>query len=718
MAQFARPDSDIGEGGLGWLPDPGYTEIDETVADDNDAIVGGVNWTSTTSFVQVGLSSVDDPEVGTGHIVRYRAEDVSDPISNTNADIRVLLKQGAATIATGAWETPVRDTGYSNYTLSLSGGEADSITDYTDLSLYFEVRLVGSGIPDANDVSISFAEFEVPEFEVADPTNGVVTNVGQGYVQGTWDETNPPGTVFILYRGTEAGGFGSAVEVARGTDVTTLVDPEQHEPLDEFCYWVRAWDSGEDVYSNPVELQPCPLIIAQYYASFSGVCRALLGWKNNAGNLTQLAIGTNSNLYLFSQGIITDITPIGLTAGNVDGEVAVGAYGNGPYGLYNYGEGDPAQEVFVEPGVWSLDTFGEDLVGVLHPSDSIIYHYDTSAETIEPLTDLVGAVGVPTAAGLVVTPERFLVALGADGDPRLVHWATQESLTDWALNDDTNLAGDFTLPGEGILMCGRRGRNETLLFTDQDLFSMQFIGGTLVYAFKQVGSKCGVISRNAVAIVDGKAIWMGQRGFFVYDGYVRTLDSEVSDYVFKDFNRTQRHKCWALTLTNFGEVWFFYPSANSAEPDRYVIYNYVENHWTNGTLTRTAGIDRGAFEYPMMTNLSYVHQHEVGYDHDGETPYLESGPIEVGDGDRVLVLKQLIPDESTQAGQALGSVRARITSRLFPTGVESTHGPYTLANPTDIRITARQLKLKIEEITEGEWRVGVLRLDGEPGGRR
>jgi len=497
------------------------------------------------------------------------------------------------------------------------------------------------------------------------------------------------------------------------------MDPEQHEPLEEWCYWVRAYDPINLIYSNAVGLIPCPLIIAQWKVSFTGVCRAMLGWKNNAGNLTQLGIGTNSNLYLFSQGTRFDITPVGLTPGDADSQFVVGPYGDGRYGFHKYGEGDPAQESFVECGVWSLDTFGEDLLGVLTPSDNTLYRYDTSEETIEAVS------GAPDCQSVMVTSERFVFLLGTVPylgsaiDPRVVRWSDQESLTEWDPTVDGSQSGDFTLPGEGILMCGRRGRNETLLFTDQDLFSAQYIGGTLVYSFRQVGSKCGIVSRNAVAIVDGKAIWMGQRGFYLYDGYVRSLPSDVSDHVFRDFNRTQRHKCFAMPLTNFGEVWFFYPSqSGDDEIDRYVIYNYVENHWSMGSLVRTAGIDRGAFEFPMMCDLTYVYEHEKGHTHGDETPFVESGPFEVGDGERVLVAKSLIPDESTDAGAGLGSVRAYLISRLYPTATETTHGPYTLANPTDVRITARQVRVKLEEIAEGEWRVGVLRLDGTAGGRR
>jgi hypothetical protein len=453
-------------------------------------------------------------------------------------------------------------------------------------------------------------------------------------------------------------------------------------------------------------------------AAFSGKCRKLIGWKDNAATSPYLGIGTNSKIYTFNEGVLTDRTPLaGFTAGAEDSAITVGTYGSGNYGAYSYGVGDTAQSTLVEAGSWQLDTFGDYLVGVLTPSDGKCWYWDTVTDDMVQMTDS------PTdCKGIVVTPERFIVALGADGDPRYVRWATQEGGLDTAgewTATASNTAGDFTLAGQGAIMCGRRGKNETLIFTDQDLIAMQYIGGSLVYSFKQVGSKCGIISRHAVAMVDGKSIWMGQRGFYIYDGYVQTLTSTVADDVFKDFNNTQRAKCFAVPLTNFGEVWFFYPSGDSEEPDSYVIYNYVENHWTNGTVTRTAGIDRGAFDYPILTSETVPFDHERGVARPGGgTPYLESGPVEAGNGEVVYMLTQLIPDEATQAGQELGSTQAYIYTALYPTGAETQNGPYTMANPTDIRLTARQMRLRIEELVVGDWRVGTVRLQGEPGGRR
>jgi len=255
--------------------------------------------------------------------------------------------------------------------------------------------------------------------------------------------------------------------------------------------------------------------------SFTGVCRKLLGWS--FGQAPTLAIGTNSHLYTFVQGALTDRTPASFTPGGVDTEIATGQFGSGAWGAGNYGEGDPAQSAQTEAGSWQLDTFGNQLVGV-HNIDGNLVTWDTGGGLAVKPTATSGSVPVSNV-GVVVTPERFVVCLGAGGDDRLLQWGDRESLVKWDPIEAGSSAGDYPLAGQGKLMTGARGKNETLIWTDQDLWAMQFIGGALVYSVKQIGTKCGIISRHAKAVVDGRAIWMGQRGFFAYDGFVKSLPS-------------------------------------------------------------------------------------------------------------------------------------------------------------------------------------------------
>jgi hypothetical protein len=407
--------------------------------------------------------------------------------------------------------------------------------------------------------------------------------------------------------------------------------------------------------------------------------------------------------------------------GNADATITSGNYGDGPYGFGNYGEGDAGITEITEAQSWQLDTFGEDLVAIAY-SDGQLLYYDRSAGT--QATVIANA---PTGCrGVVVTPERFVVTLGAsgnlptgaEGDRREVIFSDQEDVNTWEPTTG-NQAGSFVLPGAGKLMCGRRSRSETLLWTDVDMYAMRYVGGILVYSFQQVGSNCGTISRTSTVAVDGKAFWMGHRKFHMYDGFVQEIPCTVSDYVFDDLNRVQASKIFAMTISQFNTVMWFYPSAGSTENDRYVSYNWSTNHWEIGNLDRTAGCDRGAFEYPVMADSGgVVYDHERGtamLDTDLSTslvPSAASGPVELGAGDQTMTVVGLIPDENT-----LGDVSLKIYSALYPTEAETLSAAFTAREPTDVRITARQIRLEVTQVNPG-WHFGTPRLIVEASGRR
>lgn len=371
-------------------------------------------------------------------------------------------------------------------------------------------------------------------------------------------------------------------------------------------------------------------------------------------------------------------------------------------------EGTLPRDPVTEAQTWVFDSFGEDLVAVAH-SDGKIRYMDSSTGGSD--FDEIDASAPTDNLGVVVTPERFIVALGAGGNPTKVQWADQESTSTWTAAL-TNQAGDFILDDSGELMMGRSVGNETLLWTTHNLYTMRYIGGTLVYSFDRKGADCGPISRRAEATIDsGQVVWMGDHNFFLYDGFVQDIPCTVSDYVFGDLNETQASKISAVHVPKFQEVWWFYPSSGSLRNDRYVAYSYVENTWMIGNLERSAGIARGDTGVPMMADeYGNVYDHETGTSYDDVdgnplTPFAESGPFELGVGDRLMFVRQIIPDEAS-----LGDVMVKLLTRLYPTASETTNGPFTLTNPTSVRVTGRQIRMRVEQAST-DWRLGDMRLD-------
>ncbi len=445
-------------------------------------------------------------------------------------------------------------------------------------------------------------------------------------------------------------------------------------------------------------------------SAVAGAARSLLTWKDNEAD-PWIGIGTNSGLYAMSvSGVLKDITPAGFTSGLVDATIVTG-YGTGGYGVQAYGVERENLTTITPAAVWTLDTWGEYLVGCSN-SDGKLYEWQLG---FGGPTAAAAITNAPTGCNAILsTAERFIFALGAGGNPRKVQWCDQENNTVWT-PAELNQAGDFELTTPGTLMAGKRVRAINLLWTDVDCHAATYIGQPFIFSFEKIGSGCGLISPQAVAIVaDATAFWMSKTGFWMYDGSVKPLPSDVGDYVYREMNRNQSSKVYAVHNGEFGEVLWFYPSAESTEVDSYVLYNYREGHWNVGTLARTAGTGRGAFDHPLLVSTDgYIYEHEVGFNYDSESLFCESGPVQIGAGDNLMAVKELIPDELNQ-----GDVTATFKTRLYPNGVESTHGPYSMSNPTSVRFTARQVKMRVQSNGNNNWRVGTMRIDAAQGGRR
>ena len=437
--------------------------------------------------------------------------------------------------------------------------------------------------------------------------------------------------------------------------------------------------------------------------------RGLHAWIDNDSD-RWIGAGTYEKLYIYnSAGIQYDITPAGLTVGNEDALNPVG-YGNSFYGQEYYGIARKEASTVTPATSWALDSWGENMVACSN-ADGKIYEWSLATGT-----PAVAVTNSPiNCRSIVVTEERFLFALGAGGNPRLVQWSDREDNTTWT-PAATNEAGDLELQTSGRIQCGVKVQNQTLILTDTDAHVASYSGPPYVYGIERVGTSCGIISAQAKAVVDIGALWMGRRSFYSYNGgRVNEIPCDVSDYVFSDINVSQISKVAAVSNANYGEVWWFYPSSSSNENDRYVSYNYNDNTWSIGLMARTAGVDSGVYRQPIIVSATdkKLYEHEIGFNYDGVEPFVESGPISIGDGENVMSVTQMIPDEKTQ-----GDVDAIFKTRFYPNDVERAYGPFNMANPTSLRFTGRQVRMRIEGISTSDWRVGINRLEVKQGGKR
>jgi len=407
-------------------------------------------------------------------------------------------------------------------------------------------------------------------------------------------------------------------------------------------------------------------------------------------------------------GQVYNITPTGFTTGDANATQNFG-YGGSTWGAYEWGVPRPDMGAYSVADTWSIDTWGEYALGCA-TSDGKIYQWTNATGTIAAVLS-----AAPTGnTAIVVTDERFVFALGAGAENNRVEWCDQENNNVWAPSA-TNQAGGQNLTTDGKIITGVSLRGETLILTDVDAHVARYSGPPFVYGFNRVGEGCGITSANSCVVAGQSAFWVGQNAFHVYNGSVRTLPSSVGDFFFNNINEAQRSKIVGVLNSGFNEIFWFYPSQASIENDSYVSYNYVDNIWSIGSLARTAGVDIGTFVYPQLVGSdSYVYEHEIGAAFDADViPFVQSGPVEIGNGDRLMVARSLIPDEKTQ-----GDVTAEFITRNYPNGATETHGPFAMANPTSVRFTGREVSMKVTSARPGTWRVGTMRLDVVPGSQR
>ena len=387
--------------------------------------------------------------------------------------------------------------------------------------------------------------------------------------------------------------------------------------------------------------------------------------------------------------------------------------------------------------LYSQDNFGEDLV--LNVRGGGIYYHDTSGGLATRAVDISGISGqsnAPTIALQVMVSDidQHVIAFGVNPlgssaiDPLFIRFSDQQNAIDWTPTA-TNTAGGVRINSGSIIIGAIQAREEILIFTDVSLHSMRFVGPPFVFNFSTISTDTSMISPNAAVNARGSVFFMDEGGFFVYNGSVQPLPCSVKDYVFSNLNIGQAFKVFAAENSAHSEVTWFYPiGTGNTEITNYVTYNYEENLWSIGTLTRGAWFDSGLGNFPLAssvitdTDQNYLYEHEKGFDDDGLplTAYVESGDLEIGDGNAFMFMTGIIPDFSFKGTDP--SVDMTIKGRDYPLQDTSTLATTTItANTTEshIRARSRHPVIRVESNGEGYgWRLGTLRIDVRQDGRR
>ena len=443
-------------------------------------------------------------------------------------------------------------------------------------------------------------------------------------------------------------------------------------------------------------------------------------------------------------------------------------WGTGTWSRGTWGSATTSSTVILDPGTWSLDNFGQQLIATVKDGKTFTWNPGVSNPLTVRATVMTGA---PTASRLTITSDRdrHVVHFGTETtigdsttqDPMFIRFSDQENYNVYQPTS-VNTAGTFRLDTGNKIVAAVSGKDYNLILTDQAAYTMQFVGPPFTFSIRQVGSNCGCIGQHATVYADGKVFWMGAGGgFFVFDGTVKLLPSLVEDFVFTTtgtnvgINYSSNEIIYGSHNSLFNEIVWFYPSGTplgnpAVQNNRTVVYNYVENTWSTMTLARSSYADASTYDVPYATeydstaiptisNISGAtntfgsttyYAHEVGNNEialDGTetaiSAYIQSGdfdlPVE-GDGQYMLRVSRFLPDFKNLQGNAI----VTIFLKDFPidSGSSSQLGPFTINSSTekiDTRARGRLANLKIQNTAVDEtWRFGTFRADVNPDGRR
>ena len=563
--------------------------------------------------------------------------------------------------------------------------------------------------------------------------------------------------------------FNPASSTATGGGVVTV--SYEYPTGQDVATTGAGWGAGPWSYTVPVNLGVNPLAttsssnvitVTQTAHGLTTGNWVFISGSTAVGGIAASTINTNFTITVTG---VNTYTVIALTTATSNvpagGGSSVIVYPQN--GTRGWGSSSSSGSISQQLRLWTQDNYGADLV--IAPRGGPIYYWQdantvgTRAVSLSSLATLSGnnPVFVPTQTFQVLTSsiQQFIIAMGSNSynggvlstvfNPMLVRWSDQSNPTQW-VPSTTNQSGEFALTNGSYILTSQATRQETLIWTDSCLYSMQYIGYPYVFSFQVLMDNISILSPNSVVTVANVTYWMGKGKFYMYAGTVQTLPCSLRQYIFDDINLTQSFQIFSGANEAFNEVWWFYVSNESTDNtiDKYVIYNYLDKVWSYGTMARTAWLQYGIQPSPIAADYNNrILYHEVGTD-DVSTAspqpieaYVQSSDFGIEAGDHLGFVWRMLPDVNFN-----GSIvnQPSITMTLY--GRQNSGAPYV---PSDIdtvtsannyqsiseytveqytgqvytRLRGRQMAFQIKSTGLGvAWQLGTPRIDLKPAGRR
>jgi hypothetical protein len=493
------------------------------------------------------------------------------------------------------------------------------------------------------------------------------------------------------------------------------------------------------------------------YVTFSGA-------TGLGGNITAAVLNAEYVMTVVDANTYTVNTGVSAIAADVLGspgggasvvaayQVSIGAaiegplvgWGAGGWGFGPWGTGVPS----VAPlRFWNQYNYGESLL--YGPRGGGIYYWDAGAGVSTRGVNLTvtGDADTPLFQNVLIVSDasRFTLCMGTNDygsgalDPMLIRWSDQENFNVWT-PQITNQAGSLRVSHGSEIITAIQTRQEIVVFTDQALYSLQYLGPPYVWGSQLLGDNISIAGPKAAALASGVVYWMGVDKFYVYEGRIQTLNCDLRRYVFNDFNQDQSAQVFAGTNEGFNEIWWFYCSANSTQVDRYVVYNYLEKVWYYGNMGRTAWLDSGLLSFPLAaTYVNNLVNHEDGVDDNiaaAPVPIaanISSSEFDIGDGHNFGFVWRILPDITFDGSTESSAPQVTMTLQGLSnsgSGVQASAGQAVIKGSTYVvteeftgqiytRVRGRQMIFKIDSNQLGTtWQLGAPRIDIRPDGRR
>ena len=546
-----------------------------------------------------------------------------------------------------------------------------------------------------------------------------------------WQEGDNYNDITPIRSTTSAGDV--TFSASDGSSTVTVTDTAHGADLNDFVTFSGAASLGGNIIASVLnqEYQVTAVTSANAFTITAKDTDGVTVTANSSdtGNGGSSTIGA----YQISVGLDVFISGTGWSAG---------AWGSGTWGSTS------SLAANNQLRLWSIDNFGEDLIANVRAGGVFFWDFSSSSQRAVALSSIANANQVPTLGlqVLVSDIDRHVIVLGADPmdgsvrsgaiDPLLIAFSDQENPLDFEPRA-TNTAGSLRCSAGSEIIGGLRARQETLVWTDAALYSLQFIGPPNTFGLTLVNEGVSLIGPNAAINSPTGVYWMDKKGFYTYNGSVVPLPCSVHSFVFDDLNSEQAFQVFGFLNKQFNEVGWFYCAADSLTVSKYVVFNYVEQTWAIGELSRTAWLDEGIVAFPRAAGYAdgnnYIYSHETGHDDDGvpmDNVFIESADFDIGDGEEFQFIRRFIPDvKFTGDSGSTQTLNVVLKARDFPGQSLTTDQTTAFTASTtkiDTRARARQAAVRFESDDDADtgarlgvgFVIGATRLDLQPNGRR